>query len=257
MSHPRIFFLSDFGHTDAYVGVVKAVIARIASDARVIDLAHEVPPQDLRAGSLALYAAMPYLPAGSIVLGVIDPGVGSDRRPVVIEAEGFTFVGPDNGLFGAALALDRPKRAFVLENRALRLTHSSRTFDGRDVFGPAAAHIATGIPLEDFGRQLPLGELVAPPALPTDQAAGEIWTFDRFGNAITTLRAPAETTGDVALEGRSVPLRTHFSAVAEGVPVALVGSAGLIEIAVRNGSARSVLGLHSGARVTRRARGML
>jgi hypothetical protein len=252
-THPRIFFLSDFGHTDAYVGIVKAVISRIAWDARVIDLAHEVPPQDLRAGSFALYGAMPYLPPRSIVLGVIDPGVGGDRLPIVVETERFTFVGPNNGLFGAAWLTERPKRAFVLENRALRLTHSSRTFDGRDVFGPAAAHIATGIPLEEFGRALPLSELAPAPAVPTDGPTGEIWTFDRFGNAITTLSASADATGEIAVEGRLMPIATHFAAVAEGAHVALVGSAGLIEIAVRNGSARTALGLSAGWRVTRRA----
>jgi S-adenosylmethionine hydrolase len=254
MSHPRIFFLSDFGHTDAYVGIVKAVIAKIATDARVIDLAHEVPPQDLRAGSLALHAAIPYLPPSSIVLGVIDPGVGSDRLPIVIETEHFVFVGPNNGLFGAALVVERPKRMFVLENRALRLTHASRTFDGRDVFGPAAAHVATGMPLEDFGRALTLDELAPAPVLPTDEVSGEIWTFDRFGNAITNLRAPVDVSGSLVIDGRSIPIETHFSAVAEGSPVALVGSAGLLEVAVRNDTARSVLGLRAGSRVSRRGR---
>jgi S-adenosylmethionine hydrolase len=253
MTHPRIFFLSDFGHTDAYVGVVKAVISKIACDARVIDLAHEVPPQDLRAGSFALYAALPYLPHRSIVLAVIDPGVGGDRLPIVIETEHFTFVGPDNGLFGAALSIEPPKRIFVLENRALRLTHSSRTFDGRDVFGPAAAHVATAIPLEEFGRALPASALARAPALPTEESSGEIWTFDRYGNAITTLRAAPDTTDEISIEGRRLSMATHFGAVAEGAPTAIVGSAGLVEIAVRNGSARSALGLQAGWRVARRA----
>jgi S-adenosyl-L-methionine hydrolase (adenosine-forming) len=246
----RIFFLSDFGHADAYTGIVKAVVSRIAVDAAVIDLAHDVPAHDLRAGSLALFSAVPYLPEGSIVLGVVDPGVGSARRAIVVESERLTFVGPDNGLFGAAWIDEPPRRAFAIENRALRLPGTSRTFDGRDVFGPAAACVAAGVQLEDLGPAVDVGSLVSSPAVPTSEASGEVWSFDRYGNAITTLRGAPATA--LVIGDREVEVATHFASVPEGAPVALVGSAGLFEIAVRNGSAREVLGLGVGARVTRR-----
>lgn len=246
-----LFFASDFGHADAYVGIVEAVIAGIAPGVRVVHLAHDVPPQDLRAGSLAIWSAIPYLPEGAIVLGVIDPGVGSARRPIAALGDRATYVGPDNGLFGAAWLRDPPRVVHALESPAHRLARAGTTFDGRDVFGPAAAHLARGVPIEALGAAIDPATLVAAPARPTSGDRGEIWTFDRFGNAITTLVLGSLAPSAVEVPGARVSVGTHYASVGIGEAVAYVGSSGLVEIAVRDGSARASLGLRVGDPATR------
>ncbi len=242
-----IFFLSDFGVRDHYVGVVEAVIAKIAPAARVVHLTHGVPPQDLRNGSWQLWAASPHLPDGSIVLAVVDPGVGSERRAVVVETERLTYVAPDNGLLEAALAEQTVKRAHALTDPAYRLRDVSATFHGRDVFGPAAAHLASGVDPAAFGDAVdalaPLG------LLPRDAAYGEVWTFDHFGNALTTLRAPQEAPTAITVSGRRVPWVETYASVGPGEALALRGSSGLVELSVRDGSAREALSLTEGAEV--------
>jgi hypothetical protein len=240
-----IFFLTDFGTADAYVGVVEAVMSTIAPDARVVHLTHGVPPQDLRNGSWQLHAAVPHLPEGAVVLAVVDPGVGSSRRAVAIEGERRTYVVPDNGLLEAAWAFDRPRRAFLLENPRYRLADVSSTFHGRDIFGPAAAHLARDVAPSEMGPEVPLEDLVRLGVAPTDDAEGEVWTFDRFGNAITTLRPSKEPPAALEIAGRTVPYATHYAAVPPGALLALEGSSGLLEVAVRDGSARERLGLRA------------
>lgn len=239
MSDRAIYFVSDFGTSDVYAGIVEAVIATIAPDVRVVHLAHGVPPQDVRNASWQLFAATPYLPRGSIVLAVVDPGVGSARRALVVETERLTFVAPDNGLLEAALTIDPPRRAFALENPQLRRAEVSSTFHGRDVFGPAAAHLARGVDPSAFGPAV--HDPVRLGLAPTHDRRGAIWTFDRFGNAITTLfSTPASK---VRVGARELPYTTCYAEVAPGEALALSGSSGLVEISVRDGSAREVLGL--------------
>ena len=184
---PVVSFLSDYGLTDEFVGVCKAVILRAAPSARIIDVTHGIPPFDVRAGALALARAVQYLPPG-VVLAVVDPGVGSDRRAVAVEVETGFLVGPDNGLLAPAVAmLGGATRAVSLTNPEYQLEAPGATFAGRDVFAPAAGYLAAGTPLEA------LGELVDPMALvpgmvplPRDEggrAAGEVLWVDRYGNA--------------------------------------------------------------------------
>lgn len=244
----RIFFLSDFGTRDVYAGVVEAVVSTLAPEARLIHLTHDVPPQDLRHGGYQLFAAAPYLPEGSIVLAVVDPGVGSARRAVVVEGERLLWVAPDNGLLEAALALDPPRRAFALTDARYRLPEVSSTFHGRDVFAPAAAHLARGADPSTFGPAVTLDSLVRLGLSPSEKA-GEIWCFDRYGNAITTVRAPASPPTFVRVEERTIPYRSHYAEVEPGEALALAGSTGLVEISVRDGSAREALGLDIRARV--------
>lgn len=246
-----IFFLSDFGLKDSYVGVVEAVIASIAPAERVVHLTHGVPPQDLRNASWQLWQAAPHLPDGSVVLAVVDPGVGSRRRALVVESARLRYVAPDNGILEAALSLDPPRRVFSLDEPAYRRVDVSPTFHGRDVFGPAAAHLARGVSAQAFGRAIDPASLAPLSVLPQDGDEGEVWTFDHFGNAITTLRAHGTPPGAVTVDGRALPFATHYAAVGAGEPLALVGSSGLLEIAVRDGSARDALGLAVGASVRR------
>lgn len=243
-----IFFVSDFGHADGFVGVVEAKIAARAPDVRVVHLAHDVPPQDLRAGSLVAWSSAPELPAGSVLLGVVDPGVGSARRPIAARAERLFYVGPDNGLFGAAWLRDPVREACVLRRDPAL---GARTFDGRDLFGPAAAQLAMGAPLAALGEPISPASLAPPIVRPTRAAEGEIWSFDRFGNAVTSLDSDFGSTGTLEVGTHRLPIATHFADVAPGAPVAYVGSSGLVEIAVRDGNARRVLSLEAGARVVR------
>jgi S-adenosyl-L-methionine hydrolase (adenosine-forming) len=244
VSGPRpIFFLSDFGTEDAYVGVVEAVMASIAPAARVVHLAHGVPPQDLRRGAYQLFQAVPYLPGASVVLAVVDPGVGSERRAVAVTGERHLYVAPDNGLLTLAFAVDPPTSAVRIDNATYRLPSAGQTFHGRDVFGPAAACLSQGLDPAQLGPAVPLDDLVRLPLALAERDAGEVLTFDRFGNAITTLRTPPDAWAGVRVGERQIPRAGCYASVPVGAPLSLGGSAGLVEIAVRDGNARAQLGL--------------
>ncbi len=250
-----VTFLSDFGLRDVFVGVVEATVRAAAPEVPFVHLGHELPPHDVVHGALMLYEAAPYLPDGCVVLAVVDPGVGSARRAVAAQGERLWWVAPDNGLLGFALELDPPRAAVELRRvRPPRPNRPSSTFHGRDLFGPAAAALARGKPLAALGPSLapealhrhPDGLSLAPEGHPE----GIVLSFDRFGNAITNLRcAPGLQAGHVEVAGRRIPLGTHYSEVPPGIPIAVVGSAGLLEVSVREGSARDVLGLRRGSPV--------
>ena len=264
MTRP-ICFLTDFGLADTYVGVVKAVILGIAPDARIVDLTHDVPPQDVRAGACALLGAAPYLPDDAVVLAVVDPGVGTARRPIAVQVGDRTFVGPDNGLLSWATA-SQVSRAVVLDQPRFWRPAVSATFHGRDLFGPVAAHLARGVPLSDVGSPCDAIQLLPFPLVrhTVDTAGGivaahgEVIHVDRFGNLITSLRTADLPPGPiVALAGHTIDgLVPHFqpTAASAGGPIALIGSAGLLEVAIPNGSAASGLGVGVGAAVTVTAR---
>src|SRR4051812_13389443 len=210
MSRP-IFFLTDFGLADTYVGIVKAVILRIAPDASIVDLTHDVPPQDVRAGAFALLTAAPYLPEDAVVLAVVDPGVGTARRPIAVQAGRRTFVGPDNGLL--SWVVDAASEAVVLDRPRFWLPAVSATFHGRDLFGPVAAHLARGVPLTDVGSPGGAIQTIPVPAVRQRLGAdgqvlaahGEIIHADRYGNLTTSLTA-ADLPPDPVVEvgGRHV-----------------------------------------------------
>ncbi|MDI3317032.1 MAG: SAM-dependent chlorinase/fluorinase [Bacillota bacterium] len=262
-----VLFLSDFGASE-YPGICRAVIASIAPEVPVIDLSHHVPPFDVAAGALVAMDAAPYAPPGSVWLAVVDPGVGGGRRAVVVlAARGDLLVGPDNGLLmAAAAALGGVKGAWSLENPAYRLPGLSSTFHGRDLFAPAAAHLAKGLPPEAMGPPVePESLLPAPLPEPRLEKAPEprliatVILFDPFGSA--RLRAPARLLGDLGLApgrparlaagGRSwrLPVARTFGDVPEGAALLLEDSSGDILVAVHRGSARRELGLQRGQEV--------
>ena len=255
---PLITLLTDFGSRDTYVGVLKGVIASICPEAAVVDLTHAVPPQDIRAGAFHLLVACPYFPAGSVHLAVVDPGVGTDRPLIAVEAGGHRFVGPDNGLLRwiverldadswRAVRLAEPRYWLVLASEV------SHTFHGRDIMAPVAAHLATGVTLDRLGS--PLGVLAgAPLPLPTRDGSrlrGEILHVDHFGNAIANIRreqlsAPGGALRvDIGAHSLCGPVESYAGA-AVGEPLVIWGSAGFLEIAVREGSAAAALGIRAG-----------
>src|SRR5690349_16009936 len=147
LATPAVVLLTDFGLADGYVGIMKGVLLGIAPRAPLVDLSHDVPPQDIATGAWILHTAWRYFPPGSIFLCVVDPGVGSARRPVALRANARLFVGPDNGLFTYVLASEPPDASVILDNPRYRLPAPSATFHGRDIFAPAAGHLAAGMPL--------------------------------------------------------------------------------------------------------------
>ncbi|MCS7067291.1 MAG: SAM-dependent chlorinase/fluorinase [Meiothermus sp.] len=247
----EIFFLSDFGLADPYAAVVKVVMRQTAPGVVVHDLAHNLPPGDLNRASYILYESVPYLPRHSVVLAVVDPGVGSSRKAVLVVGERLCYVAPDNGLLTLAYLQDPPRKAYLLENPAYHLPRKSATFHGRDVFGPVAAHLAAGVEPPRFGPELPVQALVRLPIQLNFGTLGEILTFDRFGNAITTLLAtPAQIRGKaVRIRYHHIPAASHYAEVPVGSALAYVGSAGLLEVAVHLGNAQEQLGLKQGDRV--------
>jgi S-adenosylmethionine hydrolase len=242
-----ITLTTDFGTRDAYVAEMKGVMLDIAASAgqalHLIDISHEIAAHDVTEGALALDAAVPYFPRGSIHVAVVDPGVGTDRRGLVVRSERALFVGPDNGLFTPFLDRSASWQAWELRAEEYRLAAVSRTFHGRDIFAPAAAHLAAGVAPERFGP--PVRDPVKL-SWPTVRAvagaiAGAVLHVDRFGNLVTSIRA--ETLADVGqdarirLGGRPLSLVGTYGELEAGQAGALVGSSGRLEIAVREGSA--------------------
>jgi len=248
-----ITLTTDFGLKDTYVGVMKGVVLSVAPDAVVVDLTHGVPPQDILSGALALESAVDYFPRGTIHVAVVDPGVGTDRRPIAISTERAIYIGPDNGLFTLALHKTPVRQAVRLSNSSYFRHPVSATFHGRDVFASVAAHLAAGVPFHALGERIEsLVELDVPePMEQGDELRLKILAVDRFGNLITNLRrdrldAWAERTEGLRIELGAMEVRgiqSTFGDVAPGSPVAYFGSGGRLEIAIRNGDAAGFLGL--------------
>ena len=262
-----ITLTTDFGTRDPWVGIMKGVILGICPGAELVDLSHDIAPQDVLEGALCLEAAVRFFPAGTVHLAVVDPGVGSSRRGLAIQAGGQSFIGPDNGLLSLAVdQADGPVEAVELTSPAYRRAPLSRTFHGRDLFAPAAAHLAAGVPLGRFGSSVndPV-TLFLPAARRVEGCVlGEVIGVDRFGNLVTSV-----TEADLAgFEGEPGALVVEIAGVAVGAPMAayadappgfpgaIVGSTGRLEVFVREGSARSLLGCGRGAPVlVKRVRG--
>jgi S-adenosylmethionine hydrolase len=273
-SPPVITLTTDFGLSDTYVGVMKGVILGIAPEARLVDLTHDIAPQNVLEASLRLASACPYFPAGTIHLVVVDPGVGSDRAAVVVETETGLFVAPDNGVLTVPLRHTPTRRILRLGDaaRAYFRQPVSATFQGRDVFAPIAAHLAAGLPLEalqEEERPESLVVLQLPEPQAERDAAGRpslrlhVLYADRFGNLITDLNTERWVAWKREIASESPNnLATHsevqvgeicwqgivrtFADVDLGSPLAYWGSAGYLEIAIRNGNAAHTFSLSPG-----------
>ncbi len=252
---PVIALLTDFGLRDHYLGAMKGAILTVCPEATLVDVAHELPPHDVTAGALALEAAYPHFPQGTVFVAVVDPGVGSPRRPLAVAAGRRLFVGPDNGLFSLVLEADCDARLRLLANPRLAREPVSAVFHGRDLFGPAAGHLARGLPFEEAGPTVtdPIRLELPQATRRADGWEGTVLHVDRFGNLITNLRESdlvalgGDRLGEieVSLGGRAVPLVRSYSGVAAGEPCALVGSSGRLEIAVNRGRADALGGARS------------
>ena len=184
-----LVFLTDFGTADGFAGVMKGVALSINPDLNLVDLTHEVPSFDILGGALILKAHYSYFPKGSVFVCVVDPGVGTDRKPVAVRTENFTFVAPMNGVLDLVLEEERPLEAVEISNRKYTLKAINNTFHGRDIFTPAAAHLTRGVPLSALGRRIKYRKLLKFPKVKRFRGGveGIIVYFDKFGNAITNI----------------------------------------------------------------------
>ena len=257
MLEPKIItLLSDFGLNDVYVGVMKGVIAQINPTLMVVDLTHQIPPQNIAAGRFCLMSAYRYFPAQTVHVAVVDPGVGGNRRAIALQfASGF-LVGPDNGLFGGILSQSPAIAAFELTNPDYwRVPTPSTTFHGRDIFAPVGAHLASGVPLEQLGREIDPASLVELP-IPECQridrgVTGCIQYCDRFGNLVTNIPGSLVQGKfwSVEIAGQTILGCQTYSDTPVGNLVALIGSHDWVEIAVNGGNAQMRLEVDLGALV--------
>jgi S-adenosylmethionine hydrolase len=258
-----VALLTDYGTQDHYVGAVKGAILAADPDASVVDIVHDLPPHDIQVAAFALDASYRAFPAGSVFLAVVDPGVGSERRALALEAGGYRFVGPDNGLFTLVLAEHADARVHEITNAGLFRHEVSPTFHGRDVFAPVAGRLAGGMALAEVGPKVADPVLFAVEgchAVGKDAWESPVIHVDRFGNLVTAFSALdleeilAGVGGDpnqvlVTVEGIAMPLVQTFADVAEGEPCAYFGSSRRLEIALNRGNASRVLGAARGAPV--------
>ncbi|MFA9406116.1 MAG: S-adenosyl-l-methionine hydroxide adenosyltransferase family protein [Anaerolineales bacterium] len=272
---PTIALLTDFGTQDTYVSAMKGVIMSLNPQVRIVDITHHIPRGNIQRAAFELWRVQDYFPEETIFLCVVDPGVGTIRRGLAISCGKRTYVGPDNGLFTYVHLLSAQCTAVELQNPGLMLTNVSRTFHGRDVFAPAAAHLSRGVELDAFGPQVtdvahfPLPLLRS---LEDVEILGEVLHADQFGNIITSIGILEFAIPDLILKPwllnapelrfpyedlrlhlpgpLSLRLNRTFDEVPVGEAVAYIGSAGLLEIGINQGSADDTLGLTPGQQIS-------
>lgn len=253
-----ISLLSDFGLKDAYVSEMKAVILSICPQARIVDITHQIEKFSIRMGAYILASAAPYFPQKTVHVAVVDPGVGTKRRPIIVETSRGYFVGPDNGLLMLAAKKEKVLNVYEISNPKYLLPCVSKTFHGRDIFAPVAAHLAAGISPSDFGS-LVVDFLVpdfSKPQVKGGKLVGEVIHVDDFGNIVSNI-----SRDDLAKEGLhendafvvsvgkktlSVPFCFAYGDVDVGVALVLVGSGGFVEVSVNQGDAARMFGVKIG-----------
>ena len=257
MKRAPIVLTTDFGHEDEYVGVLKGVILAINPDAVIVDLTHSIPPQDVRRAAVLLHKNQRYFPPGSIHLCIVDPGVGTERKILIVNTSEQIFIGPDNGIFSLILATAQHAEVYQLTNPDWCLEEIGTTFHGRDLMAPAAAHISKGEPVSKAGPPLApetcisLGSIS--PVLGDGEIVGEVFSTNRFGNLITNIEKHhldkifAEGDIGVWIKEKAVELqRVSYADLPDERPAAIINSSNMLEICVKNGSAADQLSIGSG-----------
>jgi len=247
---PIITLTTDFGVGDFYVGAMKGAILRIAPDVHLVDISHQIPPQDVLTAAFVLRHAAREFPPGTVHLAVVDPGVGTQRRPLALQSDGQLWVGPDNGLF--SFVLDRPKtQAHQITRTELCSPRPSHTFHGRDIFAPIAAHLCSGLALAEVGPSIadPVHLDHTTPQKSAARIEGLIVHIDHYGNLVTNISIADLTPWGSAVRVRLGPqvlqgLSQTYADVDQGEPLALIGSTGLLEISINGGNAARQLDLN-------------
>ena len=246
----KLVLLTDFGNQDGYAGVMRGVIGKINPQASVIDLSHEVPPQDIHAANFILYTHYRYFPEGSIFVIVVDPEVGTKRRPLIVQTEHYFFVTPDNGSLSYLLSQEKPKKVIHVQNASFFLPRVSSSFHGRDVFSPVGAHLSLGRGLSEFGPSIPASDIISWPfpkvKKTRDGLKGCVLYIDCFGNLITNIhekdlsRLPKKFSVTVKEKFLGEGCRTYADRQ-PGEFLSFIASGGLLEIAQNMGNAGRVL----------------
>ncbi len=252
---PVITITSDFGTKDPFVGQMKGVILNTNPDVEIVDISHHVSPHNIREGAVLTALSYDYFPVRTIHIVVVDPGVGSKRRPIIVTTQNHYFVGPDNGVFSAVYGKERDSfRVTHITSDHYFLKKDSTTFHGRDVFAPVAGWLSKGIPVSHFGEEIDDYMTLYIPEAGTpskNTVEGEVIYADRFGNAITNISS--DLLGDAAggklrvvLKGKVVPVKSHYSEVSDKGLYCLVNSFGLLEFFVCRGNAVESFGIEIG-----------
>ncbi len=275
---PVIAMLTDFGLDDGYVGAMKGVIWSLCPQAKIIDLSHSISPQNIQQAAYVLLSTYRYLPPQTVIVVVVDPGVGSSRKPIAIQTTNHLWVGPDNGVFSYVLNHAKVEHISALENPAYHLAQTSTTFHGRDIFSPVGAHLAKGVPIENLGTSLSKIVTLDNPNLiiGKNYLQGEVIHIDHFGNIISSLGHLAWDTDDLLKLSPAFPtsfaddcstmptieveactvalgknliienLSLSYASSSKGKPLSLINSAGHLEIALNQGNAAQELGAEIG-----------
>ncbi len=251
LSNPPITLLTDFGEHDYFVGAMKGIILSINPEARIVDVTHNVPPQDISDAAFTLLAAYQSFPAGAIHVAVVDPGVGSGRRPILVQAGNYFFVGPDNGIFSYVCDREPGFKAFHITNQKYFRRPISSTFHGRDIFSPVAAVLSLGTQPRELGSTI--SDLVRldpldPKRLKSGSVKGRVIHIDRFGNCITNIsRADFKTPAQLRIGGKVIKsFKRFFSEPGGDKLFGVWGSAGFLEVSANNKSAARLLGIKRG-----------
>jgi len=254
-----IALLTDFGTKDYFVGAMKGAILTINKNAKIVDLTHEIPPQDIQAANFTLRACYKSFPRQTIFVAVVDPGVGSARKAILIETENYYFIAPDNGLLSFAFDEEKNFVVYELVNEKFYAETVSCTFHGRDIFAPVAAHLSNGVQSREFGAKIKdyvRLKTAAPRVISEREVEAEIIHADRFGNLVTNLKhtdLPEKFTLEIG--GKTINrLREFFGEAVEGEMFMIAGSAGFLEVAAFRNSAKEILSVGIGEKVLLRAR---
>jgi S-adenosylmethionine hydrolase len=258
---PIITLLTDFGLRDSYVAEMKAVILSICPEVNIIDISHEVRKYDVRMGAYLLARASRYFPKGTIHVAIVDPGVGSERRAIIVESERAFYIGPDNGILIMAAEMDGIKNVYQITNKKYMLQTISRTFHGRDIFSPTAAHLARGVPPSEFGPEIkdPIKPSYTKPKTTNKTIEGEVIHIDDFGNIITNittknLQEIGITEGEtinVKIGEKTMKLKLckSYAEVPQNQPLTIIGSGETLEISINQGNAANMLQVNIGGKI--------
>ena len=243
---PVITLLTDFGTTDYFVGAVKGAILSVNPNVSLVDITHEIAPQDIEAGAFTLFAAYKTFPRGTIHVAVVDPSVGSARRPIIVGANDQFFVGPDNGIFTYICDREPSHRIFHVTAEKYFRPDPSSTFHGRDIFAPVAAALSTGVTPEQFGPEI--NDAVRLPSL---ESPLRVIHIDRFGNCVTNITREQFDGKSLSINGRTITALRNFYGEADEANelFAIWGSAGFLEISINGGSAAQILGAKRGDKI--------
>jgi len=255
-----VSLLTDFGVRDAYVGAMKGVILGICPAVTLVDISHEVSKHDVLQGAFILSQASPYFPEGSIHLAVVDPGVGTARRRIIVQGGRCFYVGPDNGVLSLAVKGEGVVKAVEIRSEEYFLPRLSRTFEGRDIFAPVAAHLARGVDIDEFGPEIRslVSLSIAEPERRGGEILGEVIHIDGFGNITTNISE--NMVGEIAVGAsveviigrvsKTTPFCRTYGEVPAKSPLLTLGSSGFLEVAVNQGSAEKLFKAKVGDRVT-------